>query len=55
MYRSIQKLASLPDETVLLPGHNYSEVASATLAELKKTNVHMRIKDIESWKMMMGD
>lgn len=55
MYRSIQKLASLPDETLLLPGHNYSEVASATLAELKKTNVHMRIKDIESWKMMMGD
>jgi len=55
MYRSIQKLASLPDETVLLPGHNYSEVPNATLAEVKRTNVHMRIKDIESWKMMMGD
>ena len=55
MYRSIQKLASLPDETVLLPGHNYTEVPNATLAEVKRTNVHMRIKDIESWKMMMGD
>ncbi len=55
MYHSIQKLASLPDDTLLLPGHNYSEVPHATMGETKKTNPYMRIGDIESWKMMMGE
>ena len=54
MYHSIQKLASLPDDTLLLPGHNYSSVPHATMAETKKINTYMRINDIETWKMMMG-
>lgn len=54
MYHSIQKLATLPDETLLLPGHNYSEVPQATMGQTKKINPYMRIGDLESWKMMMG-
>ncbi len=54
MYHSIQKLASLPDDTVLLPGHNYADVPSASMADTKKINTYMRINDLESWKMMMG-
>jgi hydroxyacylglutathione hydrolase len=54
MYHSLQKLAALPDETLLLPGHNYSEVPNATMAETKKKNVYMRIPDLTSWKQMMG-
>ena len=54
MYHSIQKLASLPDDTLLLPGHNYSDVPNATMGETKKINTHLRINDLESWKMMMG-
>ena len=50
MYYSIQKLASLPDDTLLLPGHNYSEVPHATMAETKKMNPYMRIKDLEGWR-----
>jgi glyoxylase-like metal-dependent hydrolase (beta-lactamase superfamily II) len=54
MYHSIQKLASLPDDTLLLPGHNYSARPHATMGETKKTNTYMRIHDLETWKMMMG-
>ena len=54
MYHSIQKLASLPDDTLLLPGHNYSAVPYAPMAEVKKINTYMRINDLETWKTMMG-
>ncbi len=55
MYNSLQKLAALPDDTLLLPGHNYSHVPRATMGETKRTNVYMRINNLDSWKMMMGD
>lgn len=54
MYHSLQKLAALPDDTLLLPGHNYSQVPHATMEETKRINTYMRIKDLDSWKMMMG-
>ena len=54
MYHSIQKLASLPDDTILLPGHNYSSVPHATMGETKQHNTYMRINDLETWKTMMG-
>ena len=54
MYHSLQKLAALPDDTLLLPGHNYSQVPHATMEETKRINTYMRINDLESWKMMMG-
>ena len=54
MYHSLQKLAGLPDDTLLLPGHNYSAVPHATMAETKRTNTYMRINDLSTWKMMMG-
>ena len=54
MFRSLQRLASLPDDTLLLPGHNYSAVPHATLGETKRTNTYLKIKDPETWKIMMG-
>ena len=54
MFRSLQRLASLPDDTLLLPGHNYSAVPHATLGETKRTNTYLKIKDPETWNMMMG-
>jgi glyoxylase-like metal-dependent hydrolase (beta-lactamase superfamily II) len=53
MYHSVQKLAALPDDTLLLPGHNYSDVTHATMGETKKQNVYMRIPDLNSWRMML--
>ena len=52
MYHSVQKLASLPDDTILLPGHNYADVPSASMGDTKKVNVYMRVTSLESWKMM---
>ena len=54
MFHSLQKLATLPDDTLLLPGHNYGQVPSATLEETKRINTYMRINDLETWQMMMG-
>lgn len=54
MYRSLQKLKALPDETVLLPGHDYSAVPSATLGETKKTNTYLAVKDLATWRQVMG-
>ncbi len=54
MYHSIQKLAAMPDDTLLLPGHNYSEVPQLTIGETKKINTYMRIKDLDMWRMFMG-
>jgi glyoxylase-like metal-dependent hydrolase (beta-lactamase superfamily II) len=54
MYYSIQKLASLPDDTLLLPGHNYAHVPNATMGETKKVNTYMNVKDLDTWKLFMG-
>jgi hydroxyacylglutathione hydrolase len=53
MYHSVQKLAALPDDTLLLPGHNYSDVPHATMGETKKQNFYMRIPDLDSWRTML--
>jgi len=55
MYHSLRKLADLPDDTLLLPGHNYGHVPNATLGETKETNVHLRIDNMEMWKSIMGE
>ena len=54
MYHSLQRLKSLPDDTLLLPGHNYSAVPNATLAESKGQNPYLAVKDIDTWRQMMG-
>lgn len=54
MFHSLRKLADLPDETLLLPGHNYGHVPSATMGETKKMNTYLRMDDIETWRSIMG-
>ncbi len=54
MYHSLQRLKSLPDQTLLLPGHNYSHVPQATLGETKAQNTFLQIKDLPSWSKLMG-
>jgi 2-(1,2-epoxy-1,2-dihydrophenyl)acetyl-CoA isomerase len=45
----------LPDDTLLLPGHNYAHVPNATMAETRSQNTYLNIKDLETWKTIMGD
>ncbi len=54
MYHSLQKLKSLPDETLLLPGHNYAHVPNATFGEIMKYNTYLAVKDLDTWRMFMG-
>ncbi len=54
MYHSMRKLAALPDDTLLLPGHNYGHVPNATMGETKNMNPYLRMDDIETWRQIMG-
>jgi hydroxyacylglutathione hydrolase len=53
-YSLTQKLAQLPDETVLLPGHNYSAESSSTIGHEKDTNPYMRFASLEDYLRAMG-
>ena len=54
MFHSLRKLASLPDDTVLYPGHDYGGGAHRTMAETKRLNAYLRIPNLEMWRELMG-
>jgi glyoxylase-like metal-dependent hydrolase (beta-lactamase superfamily II) len=55
MYYSLtQRLAAVPDDAVLYPGHLYSEKPSASMAETRSRNVVFRPQSLEQWLMMFG-
>lgn len=49
-----RRLAEVPDETVLYPGHLYSPEPSATLGETRRTNYVFRFSTLEQWTVMFG-
>lgn len=51
MWRSLhQRLAKLPDDTVLYPGHLYSPQSSASLGDTRRKNYVFRMKTLEDWR-----
>lgn len=55
LYESLtQRLAALPSETVLYPGHNYADRPTSTIGEQKVTNQFMRMRSFDDWKRLMG-
>lgn len=55
MYESLtQRLAVVPDDTILYPGHLYSADPSATMGETRQHNYVFRIASLEQWRMFMG-
>ncbi len=54
MYYSLQKLAALPDATVLYPGHNYAEKPFATIEEQKRHNMFLRFKNLHDFLEVMS-
>ena len=55
MYYSLtQKLAALPDDTILFPGHNYARLSHATIGEQKKTNPYLRFASLKQFLAAMG-
>ena len=56
LYESLtQKLAVIPDDTVLYPGHLYSPEPSAPLGDVRHTNYVFRPRTREQWMMMFGN
>ena len=54
MYDSLHKLASLPDQTILFPGHRYSAAPYAQMEEIKKNNYVYQPRDKQSWLNIFG-
>jgi glyoxylase-like metal-dependent hydrolase (beta-lactamase superfamily II) len=55
LYESLtQKLATIPDDTVLYPGHLYSPEPSAPLREVRARNYVFRPRTRDQWMMMFG-
>jgi glyoxylase-like metal-dependent hydrolase (beta-lactamase superfamily II) len=55
LYESLtQKLAKVPDDAVLFPGHLYSAEPSATMGETRKWNYVFRPKTEQQWLAMFG-
>jgi glyoxylase-like metal-dependent hydrolase (beta-lactamase superfamily II) len=55
MYDSLtQKLAKVPDDAILYPGHQYSAEPSASMGETRQMNYVFRPKTAEQWLMMFG-
>lgn len=54
MYETLtQRLSTLPDSTILYPGHAYGG-EHAPLSEVKANNPMMRVKDLTTWKRIRG-
>lgn len=55
LYESLtQKLAAVPDDTVLYPGHLYSPEPNAPLGEVRMRNIVFRPSTREQWLTMFG-
>jgi glyoxylase-like metal-dependent hydrolase (beta-lactamase superfamily II) len=55
MYESLtQRLARVPDDVVLYPGHLYSADPSATLGETRRRNYVFRPRNLEEWLRLFG-
>ncbi len=55
MYDSlVNKLARLPDDTELYPGHNYASRQSSTIGQEKRTNLYLRFQRLEDFLRFMG-
>ncbi len=55
MYESLTtRLARVPDDTVLFPGHLYSAAPSATMGDTRRDNYVFRPRSVEQWLAMFG-
>jgi glyoxylase-like metal-dependent hydrolase (beta-lactamase superfamily II) len=56
LYDSItQKLAVVPDDAVLYPGHLYSAEPNAPMGDVRSSNIVYRPRNRDQWMMMFGN
>lgn len=54
LFRSLTKLAQLPDDTDLYPGHDYSHQPHAPFGDVKRHNVVYRARTLDDWLRLFG-
>jgi glyoxylase-like metal-dependent hydrolase (beta-lactamase superfamily II) len=54
MYESLTRLAALPDDVVVYPGHRYSVASSGTMAAVKESNYVFKPRTKDAWLTMFG-
>ncbi len=54
MYHSLQRLAAMPDGTIVFPGHRYSTPSSATIDVIRQQNYVFRPATAEQWRTMFA-
>ncbi len=54
MYHSLQRLAALPADTIVYPGHRYSQPSSATMDAIVATNYVFKPPSLAGWQQMFG-
>ena len=54
MYDSLQMLSALPDDTIVYPGHMYSQPVSAPLDELRHDNYVFKPTSKQAWMQWFG-
>lgn len=55
MYHTLTgKLAKLPTDTVLYPGHHYGPTPTSTLGDELRQNHYLQIRSLEDWRRLMG-
>jgi glyoxylase-like metal-dependent hydrolase (beta-lactamase superfamily II) len=55
MYYSLtQRLMALPDDTILFPGHNYSDRTTSTMGEQKRINPYLQFHSLKQFLAAMG-
>jgi glyoxylase-like metal-dependent hydrolase (beta-lactamase superfamily II) len=56
MYASLTgKLAALPDDVVVYPGHHYGGARTSTIGDEKRTNPYLRVGSLDAWRALQGD
>ena len=54
MYDSLQRLATLPADTIVFPGHRYSMPSSASMEAIREQNYVYRPSSKDQWMTMFG-
>ena len=55
LYDSLRRIAALPGELVIYPGHDYGVVPFRTLAEEKRLNRYLRCRTLEEFKLQLKE
>jgi len=55
MYHTLTgKLAKLPADTVLYPGHHYGPTPTSTIGDELRENLYLRVPSLEAWRKLMA-